>query len=200
MLFCSSTSGGRHATTHSVRNRRDDLGQPPATRGFDPSRRSGPYRPHSDRRLDAGAVPQPLGRGGASHRTSESSHGHLRAPDGHQTPHRMGLRDAGARGLRLPAPAALLSAGAPSPRAPRVDGPQAHPPAGIGPGRRLDPRPDHSEPAPAPLPAAPPTWSCRSAIPMHESSDAASPPNRTNSATSCSLPNSPPIPAAEPVA
>src|ERR1022692_2954469 len=48
----------------------------------------------------------------------------LRALDGDQAPHGLGVRDAGTRGLRLAAPAALLSDRARRARAGGVDGPQ----------------------------------------------------------------------------
>ena len=53
----------------------------------------------------------------------------LRAPDGDQAPLRLGLRDAGARGVRLDSLAALLPARTRRPGARRVDGAQAHAPA-----------------------------------------------------------------------
>ena len=84
------------------------------------------------------------GRGGwplsAVGRAPDDLDGHLRAVDGGQAAHRLGVRDAGAGGVGLASPAALLPDRAERAGARRVDGPQADPAAWGGGGAR-----DHAE-------------------------------------------------------
>src|SRR5262249_57359705 len=79
-----------------------------------------------------------LAGGGGLSRPSDDPDGDLRAPDGGQAAHGLGLRDVGARGLGLVASTALLPDRARRARAARVDGPQAHAPTWARRGGRLD--------------------------------------------------------------
>ncbi len=78
----------------------------------------------------AGADRGCMGAGRAGSWAPVDLDGDLRAVDGDQAAHWLGLRDAGAGGLRLAASAAVLSDRDRSACAGRVDGPQARPPAG----------------------------------------------------------------------
>src|SRR5579864_5702803 len=100
----SLSTGGRDAPTDAAPASRYGVGLPVARRGAGAAARSGTPRPGAVVPLSPGSVPKPLGPGRPWARPAHDPDGDLLAPDGCQAPHRLGLRDSGARGLRLPAP------------------------------------------------------------------------------------------------
>src|ERR1700680_1701110 len=149
----SLSTGGRNAPTDAASASRYGVGLPVTRRGAGAAARSGAARPGAVGLLSAGAVPKPLGPGRPLARPANDPDGDLPAPDGRQAPHRLGVREVGARGLRLLAPAPVLSARLAPARARRIHRAQIDPAPRLAAGGRPGPGAHCHGPARAPFPS-----------------------------------------------